>query len=60
VALLSALTIVADLFNWTPNQFYFTTVEAVFVIATNSILAWSGLESVSHVNILKVSSGTEA
>jgi hypothetical protein len=34
------------------SSFYFTTVGAIFVMATNSTLAWSGFESVSHVNIL--------
>jgi hypothetical protein len=40
------------------SSFYFTTVGPIFVIATNSTLAWSGFESVSHVNILNISSGT--
>jgi hypothetical protein len=34
--------------------------EAIFVITTNLTLAWSGFQSVSHVNILNVSSGTGA
>jgi hypothetical protein len=41
------------------SSFYFTTGDAVFVIATNPTLAWGGFESVSPVNILNVSSGTE-
>jgi hypothetical protein len=36
------------------SSFYFTTGDAVFAIATNPTLAWSGFESVSSVNILNI------